>query len=70
MHDVEVRVGSTPPGGGPPAAGRPPSATPNPRSINARCTLHVGQLGTKRGQRVRLACGRPLLGRYVTLQIR
>ena len=67
MHDLEARVGSTPPSLRTAAAA---SAGGSPHTLNARCALLPGQAGTALGQLLRLQCARPLRGRYITLQIR
>lgn len=60
LHDVEVRLGST-----------PPTATLSPSATNTLCAATSGVLSSAAGTEVRLACaGAPIDARIVTVQIR
>ena len=62
LRDVEVRVGSSLPGGS--------GATSTVNTINASCVVNSGMLAAQRGKRVKLACPVPRQGRIVTIHLR
>lgn len=59
VHDVNVRVGAV-----------RPDAKHNPQDNNSLCAAKAGVLAAKPGATVTLTCARPLVGRFVTVQIR
>lgn len=38
-------------------------------TVNQRCTRKAGQLGSRKGELVVLACDVPMTGRYVAIQL-
>ncbi len=60
IHDISVRVGKV-----------LPSLDDDLATINTPCKYTPGQLGTERGQIIRVQCENgPIAGRVVTIQIR
>jgi hypothetical protein len=60
MHDVQIRVGDTPPTSG--------LSGDSVISANAECATYAGPSQTQPDNVINVTCSAPLKGRYISLQ--